>query len=106
MNRKNFFKKLGIGTVAAVVAPQMLVDKTPVKPQTPVEFDISRIPDGISIEDFIKGWKNSRVLCCKEKNVNEKLIALFEENPEVANVVRDVAKGSSFRETLLKHISI
>lgn len=39
------------------------------------------------------------------KAANQKLIALFEAEPQVAEVVRDMIAGATFREALARHIS-
>lgn len=41
----------------------------------------------------------------KGKSTNKKLINLFEAEPEVGNVVRDMINGATFREALARHLS-
>ena len=72
MNRKTFLRLLGIGSVAAVVVPKILAKEpdtsVSVDPRPPIEIDVSRIPDGMSLEDIIKEYKKSGMLVYRDSS--------------------------------------
>lgn len=49
--------------------------------------------------DELEGYKE------RGTTANKKLIALFESEPQVGNLVRDMVNGATFREALARHIS-
>jgi hypothetical protein len=69
MKRKDFLKILSFGASIASVSPMAMVmnEKQPIEPSLPIEIDIYRIPDGMSLADFIKIWRQSGVLAYKDK---------------------------------------
>lgn len=69
MKRKDFLKKIGIGVVAAGTIPSVLAEtpivkpETPETPITPVEIDVTRIPVNMTIEEVVKTYEETGVLC-------------------------------------------
>jgi len=62
MNRKQFLSIVFGAAAVVTVAPEVLAQKKPyIKPEV-VEVDVSRIPDGMSLEEFLQIWKQSGVL--------------------------------------------
>lgn len=105
------------------VAPEKTAEETP----TPEEGSAEEVPEAPknkyadrltkaypdrefkSDEDYDKGLEEylGELEGYKERGTmaNQKLIALFESEPQVGDVVRDMINGATFREALARHIS-
>jgi hypothetical protein len=70
MNRGQFLKGLFGAASVVTVAPNVLAaePKKAVLPMKPIEIDVS--PDGLSIEEFIKAWREQGVLIYKNSPSN------------------------------------
>ncbi len=64
MNRKDFFKKLGAGAIVVAVAPKVLADIKPGKvgPHGIPFVDVSRIPDGMTLEEVPRIYNETGTL--------------------------------------------
>jgi|WetSurMetagenome_2_1015567.scaffolds.fasta_scaffold685005_1 hypothetical protein len=96
MNRKTFFKKLGISAAAVVVAPKIL---------TEVSQELYPIGEGeMGINDILvmKERLQNNIANIPDSILfsNKELIKIFEESPETADIIREMCNGKSFRQAL------
>jgi hypothetical protein len=62
MNRKDFFKKLGIGVIGIAIAPKLLAEKTESNELIPVIFTPKRISTHIKVSSELRGVINGKDL--------------------------------------------
>lgn len=84
MDRKQFLNRT-LGTMAVIaITPQILAEKPEEKPIIQVK----------SSED--------ELFELRSREANKRLIALFEENPDLVDIIQDMIKGDSFTIALNK----
>jgi len=90
MNRRSFFRKLGIGAAAVAVAPELIagIKKDPdvavlpdaemsavrcTEPKGVFMVPIDSIPDGMTIDEIVNIWRQTGILLYKGPIVPERL---------------------------------